>query len=414
LGGRGAGKTRSLVEWARADLKPTDRLAIVARTAADLRDVLIEGESGILAVSPPWDKPVYEPTKRRLTWPNGATAHLYSSQEPDVLRGPQHSRAIADELATWENGTSVWTNLMMGLRLGDNPRWAAATTPRPVRLLKDLMADPTVIVRRSSTYDNAPNLPRSFLGQIITRYEGTSTGRSELLGEFVDEIEGALWTRALCDACLLKSAPEDLARIVVGVDPAASSGENADSTGIVVCGRDSEGRYYVLADRTVRATPKGWAEAAIKAYREFKADRIVCEKNAGGEMCEAVIRQVDPSVSLKLVHASRGKRVRAEPVAAVFEQHKAYFCGDFPDLIDELCTWTVDDPQSPDRLDAMTWVMSDLLEGRRSRIWTVGAELPASAGAGPPKPSKATRWPSAWPPPGQTVARRESPQARFL
>ncbi|CAN5241403.1 hypothetical protein BH18GEM1_BH18GEM1_08190 [soil metagenome] len=258
LGGRGAGKTRTLVEWVRSDLQPNDRIAIVGRTAADVRDVLIEGESGLLACCPPWQRPVYEPTKRRVTFPNGATCHLFSSQEPDVLRGPQHTKAIADEIATWDRGTETWTNLMLGLRLGHS-RWAAARTPRPVKLLKDLMSQPDVIVRRSTTYDNLANLSSSFAGQIIRKYEGTSVGRSELLGEFVDEVEGALWSRTLCDACRLKEPPADLLRIVVGVDPATTSGEDADSTGIVVCGKDSEGRLYVLADYTLRATPRRWA-----------------------------------------------------------------------------------------------------------------------------------------------------------
>ncbi len=372
LGGRGSGKTRALVEWARADLQPTDRVAIVARTAADLRDVLIEGESGLLACCPPWQRPVYEPTKRRLTWPSGATAHLYSSQEPDVLRGPQHTRAVADEVATWEHGTETWTNLMLGLRLGRDPRWAAATTPRPVRLLKDLMAQPDVVVRRSSTYENAANLAPAFLDSIIKRYEGTSTGRSELLGEFIDEVEGALWTRVLCDACYVAAAPEDLARVVVGVDPAVTSGEDADSTGIVVCGKDSEDRYYVLADRTCRRTPKGWAEAAVAAYRDFKADRILVERNQGGDLVEGVIRQVDRNVPVRSVVATRGKRIRAEPIASVFEQHRAFFCGDFPDLIDELCTWTPDSPESPDRLDAMCWALTGLMESSGVRIRSLG------------------------------------------
>lgn len=406
LGGRGAGKTRALVEWMRAGLEPTDRVAVVARTAADLRDVIVEGSSGILAISPPWDMPVYEPTKRRLTWPNGAQAHLYSSQEPDVLRGPQHTKAIADELATWENASEVWANLMLGLRLGKNPRWAAATTPRPARLLKDLLADPTVVVRRSTTYSNAENLAPAFLDQIIRRYEGTSTGRSELLGEFVEEIEGALWTRALCDAQRLQKPPEDLVRVIVGVDPAATSGEDADMTGIIVAAKDSEGRFYILADRTLRASPRGWAEAAIKAYRKHNADRIVCERNAGGEMCESVIRQVDPNVSLKLVHASRGKRVRAEPVAAVFEQGRAYFAGDFPDLIDELCTWVPDDPHSPDRLDAMTWAMSELIENRRAGF--------AVMGSSPAPDSVSGSTSNGWPPPGRAVVVKESLRSRFL
>lgn len=386
LGGRGAGKTRALVEWARTGLQPRDRVAVVARTAADIRDVLVEGESGILAVSPPWDVPNYEPTKRRLTWANGATAHLYSAEEPDVLRGPQHSKLIADEIATWPRAVETWTNAMLGLRLGDDPRWAAATTPRPTALLRQLMADPTVVVRRSTTYDNAPNLAPAFLDSIIRRYEGTSTGRTELLGEFVEEVEGALWTRVLCDTQRLRRRlPADLARVVVGVDPAATSGVNADMTGIVVAGRDRDDHYYVLADRTVRATPRGWADRAVRAYRDHKADRIVAEKNAGGEMVAAVIRQVDPNVPLKLVHASRGKRVRAEPVAAVFEQGRAWFAGDFPDLVDELCTWTPDSPDSPDRLDAMVWALTELLAPRGVVRFAVAGDVddvPAFMSAG--------------------------------
>src|SRR5438105_7318410 len=277
LAGRGFGKTRTLAEWVcqRTAAGEAGRIALVAATAADARDVLVEGQSGILAVSPSWFRPVYEPSKRRLTWPNGAMATTFSAEEPERLRGPQHDAAICDELGAWSR-PETWDMLQFGLRLGRYPRCLVATTPRPTRLIRELLAREgrDVMVTRGSTYENRANLAPGFFDQIIRKYEGTRLGRQELNAELLEDTPGALWSHAIIDAARQAAAP-NLARIVVAVDPAASSGEDADETGIVVVGKDSQGHGYVLADASGRYSPTEWARIAIAAYRAHRADRIV-------------------------------------------------------------------------------------------------------------------------------------------
>jgi phage terminase large subunit-like protein len=361
LAGRGAGKTRSAAEWCRrmAREHPGCRIAIVARTAADVRDVCIEGESGLLAVCPRAERPVYEPSKRRLTWRNGSQAAVYSADEPDLLRGPQHHFAWADELATWGRLDDAWANLSLGLRLGEHPRCMVTTTPRPLPLLRDLLQRPSTIVRRGSTFENAANLAPAALAEFRARFDGTRLGRQELHGELLDDVDGALWTRAMLDDHRVRAAPE-LVRVVVAVDPAVTSGENADETGIVVAGRASTGHLYVLADRSCRLSPDGWARRSVDAFDEFKADRLVAEANNGGDMVEATLRTVRPSLSFVKVTASRGKRVRAEPIAALYEQGKVHHVGAFAQLEDQLCTFTPESNGSPDRLDALVWALTHL------------------------------------------------------
>ncbi|PZN08384.1 MAG: ATP-binding protein [Bacillota bacterium] len=364
LAGRGFGKTRTGAEWVREQVERHGRrrIAIVGRTAADVRDVMVEGESGILSISPPWFRPVYEPSKRRLTWPNGAIATLYSADEPDLLRGPQHDAAWADELAAWRR-PEAWDNLMFGLRLGPDPRVVVTTTPRPVKIIRDLLQDPTCVVTRGSTYENAANLAPAFLEQIISRYEGTRLGRQELYGEVLDDVPGALWQRKRIDELRVREAPE-LVRVVVAIDPAVTSEEGSDETGIVVAGRGVDGHAYVLADRSCRMSPDGWARRAVKAYYDFDGDRIVGEVNNGGDLVETVIRTVDPKVPYKAVRASRGKAVRAEPVAALYEQGKVHHVGTFEHLEDQLCQITPDGYQgagSPDRADALVWALTELM-----------------------------------------------------
>lgn len=363
LAGRGAGKTRAAAEWTRrvAREQAGCRIAIVARTAADVRDTAIEGESGLLAVHPLGEAPLYEPSKRRITWRNGSQATAYSADEPDLLRGPQHHYAWADELATWERLDEAWANLRLGLRLGEHPRCFVSTTPRPLPLLRELLKSPTTIVRRGSTFDNAANLAPSALAEFRARYEGTRLGRQELYAEILDDVPGALWTRAMLDDARAKVAPP-LSRIVVAVDPAVSASAESDETGIVVAGT-SNGHLYVLADRSCRASPDGWARRAVAAYDQFEADRVVAEKNQGGAMIEAVLRTVRPSLPLTLVHASRGKLTRAEPAAALYEQGKVHHVGVFPELEDQLCTFAPGAAQSPDRLDALVWALTELSGG---------------------------------------------------
>ena len=370
LAGRGFGKTRTGAETVRARVgaHTARRIALVAPTAADARDVMVEGESGLLAISPPTERPLYEPSKRRLTWRNGAIATTYSADEPERLRGPQHDLAWCDELAAWRY-PQAWDMLMFGLRLGTDPRAVVTTTPRPTKLVKALIADPRVAVTRGTTADNRDNLPPAFLEQIVRRYEGTRLGRQELDGEILDDVPGALWSRALIEAARVAAVP-DLQRIVVAIDPAATSGGDSDETGIVVVGKapaaDGGGHGYVLADLSGRYTPPEWAKVALAAWRSHGADRIVAEVNNGGDMVEATLRVVDPSVAFTAVRAARGKAARAEPVAALYEQGRVHHLGALPQLEDQMCGFTSDFDRakagySPDRVDALVWGLSELL-----------------------------------------------------
>ena len=368
LAGRGFGKTRTLAEWVceQAASGQASRIALVAATAADARDVLVEGESGILAVAPPWCRPIYEPSKRRLTWPNGVIATTFSAEEPDRLRGPQHDAAVCDELASWSH-PETWDMLQFGLRLGRKPRCLIATTPRPTKLLRELLAREghDVVVTRGSSYDNKANLAPAFFAQIVKKYEGTRLGRQELNAELLEDTPGALWSQGLIDGTRISAAPE-LTRIVVAVDPAATSGEDADETGVVVVGQDKDGQGYVLADCSGRYTPIEWARIAISAYRTHHADRIVAERNNGGDMVEATLRMVDQNVPVTTVWASRGKVTRAEPISALYEQGRMHHVGTFPQLEDQMTNFTSDFDReaagySPDRLDAMVWAATELL-----------------------------------------------------
>jgi predicted phage terminase large subunit-like protein len=368
LAGRGFGKTRTLAEWVCAQVASglASRIALVAATAADARDVLVEGESGILSVAPPWCRPVYESSKRRLTWPNGAIATTYSAEEPDRLRGPQHDAAVCDELASWSR-PETWDMLQFGLRLGRNPRCLVATTPRPTKLIRELLAREgrDVAVTRGSTYENRANLAPRFFDQVIRQYEGTRLGRQELLAEVLEDTPGALWSHGIIDAARQAAAPS-LARIVVAIDPATTSGEDADETGIMVVGKDNQGHGYVLADASGKYQPIEWAKIAIAAYRAHRAERIVAETNNGGDMVAATLRMVDPNVPFKAVHASRGKVTRAEPVSALYEQGRMHHIGTFPQLEDQMTSFTSDFDRrsagySPDRVDALVWAVTDLM-----------------------------------------------------
>lgn len=369
LAGRGFGKTRVGAEWVREQVESgkARRIALVARTAADARDVMVEGESGILAISPPWFRPKYEPSKRRLTWPNGAIATTYSGDEPSLLRGPQHDAAWADERAAWRYD-DAWDQLMFGLRLGDDPRCVVTTTPRPTKAIKELVADPTTHVTRGSTYENRANLAKAFLDTIVKRYEGTRLGRQELEAAILEDTEGALWTMALIEATRTQDRPESLDRIVVGVDPAVTSGESSNETGIVVCGMRGRGlaaEYFVLEDFSVHGTPDEWARRTKAAYEAWDADLIVGEVNNGGDLVEHTLRTVAPNLPYKAVRASRGKVKRAEPISALWEQKRARIVGSLAKLEDQMTTWVpgMSAEDSPDRMDAMVWAMTELSGG---------------------------------------------------
>ena len=378
LAGRGFGKTRTIVEWARAQaalgIGPG---AIVARTAADVRDVLIEGPAGLMACSPPWFRPTYEPSKRRLTWPNGVVAITFSAEQPDQLRGPQHAWAICDELAAWQHLADAWSNLQLGLRLGASPRAVVATTPRPVAGLRELLREPDTVATRGATFDNAVNLAAKALDYFRRRYEGTRLGRQELAGELLDDLPGALWTRAMCEEARRRGEPwsslagparELFRRIVVAVDPSGSNGaDKGDDQGIVVAGEiaGTAGRpeYVILQDLTGQRSPLEWARVAAQACQDWGADRIIAEGNYGGEMVRATLAQAAPNAPVKLLHASQGKRQRAEPIAALYEQQRVHHARSFPALEDEFCQFTTSGYQggaSPNRADAAIWALTEL------------------------------------------------------
>lgn len=371
LGGRGAGKTRAGAEWITRFIRERTspaRIALVSETYADGREVMIDGESGLARVGGRRGRPRFEPSRRRLVWPNGSVAYVFSSEDPDGLRGHQFHAAWGDELSKWRHAEETWSNLQLALRLGERPRQVVTTTPRPSALLKRLMAASGTHNAHATTYANAKNLSRAFLDEIAAVYEGTALGRQELLGELIEDVAGALWTRKMIELSRI-AAPQGfhagLDRIVVAVDPPATSGENADECGIIVAGvLNGEGgpTAYVLADRSAGGlTPREWAGRAISAYHEFLADRIVVETNQGGEMAREIIRQIDPAVAVRDVRASRGKRLRAEPVASLYEQGRVRHAGCFPLLEDQMATFTGEGGKSPDRLDALVWAIADLL-----------------------------------------------------
>ena len=385
LSGRGWGKTRTGAEtirnWVCGDTPLSAgvcrRIALVAETAADGRDVMVEGESGILAVHPPSFRPLYQPANRRLIWPNGAEAHLYNATQPDQLRGPQHDAAWCDELAKWEYASDTWDQLQFGLRLGEHPRQIVTTTPQPIPIIRKLYADPDCFVTEGSTYDNRDNLAEPFIKQIEERYGGTRLGRQEIEGKILDDVPGALWSRSSIDDQRVQAAPDELERIVVAVDPAASSKEGSDENGIVVVGlsRNDDGyaHAYVLEDGSLVGSPEEWARRAVGLYRKYSADHVIAEKNQGGEMVEHVLRSVDRSLPIKLVHASRGKHVRAEPISALYEQGRVHHVGRHDKLEDQMCTFSIDNVRdrntgSPDRVDALVWGLTELfgkITGRR-------------------------------------------------
>ena len=364
LSGRGGGKTRTgaelVVKWAKEGFSP---IALVGKTKADVRDTMVEvGESAILNICPPWFRPKYEPSKRRLTFPNGVLAIIYSGEEPDELRGPQNQKAWVDELSKFKYPKDTWDNLMFGLRVGSKPQAIVTTTPRPIKLIKELVADERTAVTLGHTLENKDNLAPDFLNYVLRKYEGTRLGRQELAGEILDDNPDALWDRQNIDDLRQREHP-DLIRVVVAVDPAVSTKEESSDTGIIVAGIANVAgslHGYILDDLTLKGTPDQWATAAVTGYHSMRADKIVGEVNNGGDMVEYTVKTVDPNVAFKQVHASRGKYIRAEPVSALYEQGRIHHIGFFPELEDQLCEWTLGD-KSPDRLDALVWAITELM-----------------------------------------------------
>lgn len=385
MAGRGFGKTRAGAEWVRAiaERDHAARIALVASSLHEARSVMVEGESGLMAVSPPQLRPRYEPSLRRIVWPGGAQALLYSAAEAEALRGPQHSHAWCDEIAKWDDNQGqarrCWDNLLLGLRLGKAPQIVATTTPRAVPLVRRLTAQVVskdgVVLTRGSTLENLANLPGRFIADVTREFGGTLLGRQELDGELIDDLPGALWTRGLIETCREPATSRGLIRVIVGVDPPASA--EGDACGIVVCGLGEDGVARVLADASVEhASPERWARAVAEAARAWSADRVVAEANQGGAMVEAVLRAANAALPLRLVHATRGKVARAEPVAALYEAGRVRHAGLFARLEDELCGLlpggTYQGPgRSPDRADACVWALTELMLGRTGepRIW---------------------------------------------
>lgn len=357
-GGRGFGKTRTGAETVRYWVKDNAYVNLIGATADDARDIMIEGESGILAICPPDERPAYVASKRRLEWQNGAISLIFTADEPERLRGKQHYKIWADEVAAWRYA-EAWEQTMFGLRLGNNPQGIVTTTPKPTKLFLELLKDPRNIVTTGTTYENRANLAEGFFNYVISKYEGTRLGRQELNAEVLTDMPGALWKREDIEKSRVLKAPATLERVVVAIDPTASS--TGDEAGIIGVGRRGAD-FYTLEDASTQGSPQAWATAGVTLYHKLKADVLVAEKNNGGEMVMAVIKQVDPSVNVKLVWASRGKATRAEPMAAISEQGRDHHVGMFAALEDELCSWVPGD-DSPNRLDAKVWAMTELSGG---------------------------------------------------
>ncbi len=368
LSGRGWGKTKTgsetVREWAREKLPAP--IHLISPTAADIRKVMIEGPSGILSCYPPGEAPLYEPSKGHLlTWPNGNIAYAFSAEEPKRLRGPQCCRYWADELAAWENAEDTWDNLMFGFRIGSDLRGVITTTPQPIPLLRYLIKNPAVTITRGSTYDNRRNLSKAFFDEVIRKYEGTRIGRQELMGELLEDFPGALWTRPMIDSARI--GPGDvhwdmIVRVVVAIDPAVSANEDSDETGIITAALTRSEHILILDDDSCKESPLGWARRAVARYKMRKADRIVAEVNNGGDLVAANLYTLAPEVPFRAVRATRGKAIRAEPVAAMYEQGRVHHVGQFPTLEDQLCEYVPGvTEKSPDRMDALVWAITELV-----------------------------------------------------
>lgn len=362
LAGRGWGKTRTGAEWFREQADKYPYLRIIAPTFADARDTCVEGESGLRKVCKPGELVTWNRSMGEGEFKSGARFKVFSGEQPDRLRGPQSYADWCDELATWQYPRETWDMAMMGLRLGKQPRALVTTTPRPIEVIRELLKLPTTHVTRGSTYENKANLAATFFSQIVSRYEGTRLGRQEINAELLEDVPGALWTRAMIDGHRVTSFPP-LQRIVVALDPSATSKDTSDEAGLIGAGRgadDWKKHGYILEDRTMRGTPLQWAKEAIAMYHRLTANEIIAEANNGGEMISTIIRQIDPSVPVRLVWAAQGKQTRAEPVSALYEQGLIHHVGTFPQLEDEQCSWLPLEGKSPNRIDAEVWAIAGL------------------------------------------------------
>lgn len=364
LAGRGFGKTRTGAETVRQWIKTCPYVNLIGATSDDARDIMIEGESGILAICPKDERPDYLGHKSQLRWPNGAKSLIFTADKPDRFRGKQHGKLWMDEIASWRYPES-FDQAMFGLRLGNNPQCIITTTPRPIKIIKELLDSPTTHTTRGSTYDNKQNLAKTFIDKIVEKYEGTRLGRQELHAEMLLDNPDALWQRDKIESLRVKEHP-DLKRIIVAVDPSVTANKNSDETGIIVAGLGSDSHGYILADITMKGTPEQWANIVVNAYHKYKADRIIGEVNNGGDMIETIIRNKDKYISYTGVRATRGKYVRAEPISALYEQDKVHHVGCFPELEDQMCEWSPDSSDSPDRMDALVWALTHLMTKEQS------------------------------------------------
>ena len=376
MAGRGFGKNFAGSNWLIEQHmnQGAQNSVIVAATANDLRNYCIEGPSGVLPQAPKHFKPRYVPSKNQLQWPNGTITTLISSEKPNRLRGGNFDRAWCDELSHWQSPDRVWSMLQFALRYGNHVKAVVTMTPRPIQIVKDLIGreGEDVVVTRGATYDNQKNLSQNYIETVIKPYEGTTLGRQELQGEVLMDVEGALWDHAMIDQRRVDTHPQ-LYRVGIGIDPATTSSETADDTGIVAAGITKEKLGYVLGDHSLHGRPDQWAQKAVQMYYHYEADFIVAESNQGGEMVESILRNIDPSVNVKLVRASRGKVARAEPVSALYEQGRVFHAGTFPDLEDQMAMFVPGDmKESPDRVDALVWVLTELMVGKkrgRAGLW---------------------------------------------
>ena len=385
LAGRGAGKTRTAAEWLayKAICYPSSRWAILAPTFGDGRDTCVEGESGLLTVLNRYGAVQgYNRSQGQIKLRNKSVMQIFSGEEPERLRGPQHHGAWVDELAAFRYMREAWDQLQFGLRLGDHPQVMVSTTPKPQPLIRELLGrtDGSVVVTRGSTFDNAKNLAPSALKSYLARYEGTRLGRQELYGEVIEDVEGALWTISLIDAHRVMELSQDIVRRVVSIDPAVSNNADSDETGIVIVSRDRQGHGYVEADLSMRGTPNEWATKAVNAFDEYECDAIVVEVNQGGDMVESTLRTIRPALPIKKIHASKGKRLRAEPISSMYEQGRIHHVGSLKTLEDQMASWTPDDPKSPDRLDALVHGLTELMSRGGTEAYLRGLAVVCECG----------------------------------
>lgn len=368
LAGRGWGKTRAGAEWIREQVNNgAKRIALIAETQKDLEEVMVEGDSGILNVFPPDERPEYKKKPVQLIFPNGAKAFGYNATQPDQLRGPQFDAAWCDELAKWRYARETWDQLQFGLRLGEHPKVIITTTPRPIELVKSIAQnrEGSVAITKGRTLDNAANLAAPFLKKVLERYSGTRLGRQELEAEILGDLPGALWRQSDLDLYRLKEKPYHIDRIVIGIDPAVTNTEESDEHGIIVAAK-TQNEAVVLEDCSMQGSPHEWANEAVRLFRVYQADCIVVEVNNGGDMVAHTLRTIQPDLPIREVRASRGKHVRAEPIAALYEQGRVRHVGQFPELEGQMTQMTNEGymgDNSPDRLDACVWALTELFPG---------------------------------------------------